>query len=74
MSITVVTDPQMNAMPLRGPRSVASRRLNATRLNGDAAAVNANNNNDKNDALVTTSPVGPRSLEVDRGLDGEDHP
>jgi hypothetical protein len=74
MSITVVTHPQMNAMPLRGPRSVASRRLNATRLKGDAAAVNANNNNDNNDALVTTSPVGPKSLEVDGGPDGEDHP
>src|SRR4051812_18442712 len=41
INITVVIQPRMNGMPFFVPRSVASTRLNAMRLNGEAAAVRA---------------------------------
>ena len=53
IKVTVTTHPQMNAMPLRGPRSVARTRLNATRLNGDRAAVSARISSEIRAELVT---------------------
>jgi hypothetical protein len=56
ISITVVIHPRMNAKPFRGPRFVASTSPNATRLNGDAAAVAARTSSDPKVELFTNPP------------------
>src|SRR4051812_5854341 len=58
MSMTVNTQPAMNATPLRGPRLVASTRLKEIRLNGDTAAVSASRARVPSDELVMRPPLG----------------